>query len=579
MQPENMPRIEYKYNKKQILKNMTFYMFLALAAAASVFLPNHKMNGFLNPIITLPAAVYFSYLACHLLLKIFSKTSALILSTTGINQPDFSFETVPWTRIQNIARIEDKKVDKIVISLDPDFARTLPLRGWASYVPSYFRESTPKITILLKALEGEPDQIFKHCSEFWEQARAQQSVEKSIESLLYNFNANQASSPIIDRKGQPIFTYGLIAILIAAYMAELHFGVNAQKSDSLSPQTLAELGGIYYRGIFAAGQWWRLFTAPFMHANISHITGNCIALLMAGFALERLLGWRWFAAIFSACALGCSLVSVLFNPHNLVSVGASGGIVGLIMAVFIISFRFPSGSVPTTMRYGALRILVPALWPSLSRSHGSLEIDYAGHIGGAITGAVLTTALLALCWPRESKRPRFGLYATLFSGFFAAVAVGSLWPIAHFKSGMTSNPFADYFAGNYPLAADHFAQLTKYGVNPPEYIILWRFIAQQRSNDPKAFSDLAAEEGWIDKNKWPSPVFRLFRGESSVDAVTAKAVDNNQLCEAEFYIGEWYDLSHDTDTAIDWFHAAIALCPTDFIEYDGAKAELKRIVN
>ena len=578
MQSENMPTIEYNYNKKQILKNLLLYMFLALGFAASAFLPDHSTKGRLKPVFILPAAVYFAYLACRLLPKFFSKTSALVISTTGIHEPDFSLETVPWTRIQNIERVEGKKVDKIVISLDPDFARALPWRGWASYLPSYFRESTPKITILLNALEGEPDRIFKRCSEFWEQARAQQSIEQSIEGIHPNFDATKATSLVIEMKGQPFFTYGLIAILIAVYLGELYFGVNAQKSDSLSPQALADLGGIYYRGIFVAGQWWRLFTAPFMHASLSHILGNCIALLMAGFVLERLLGWRWFAAIFSACALGCSLASVFFNPHNLVSVGASGGIIGLIMAAFIISFRFPSGSVPTTMRYGALRILVPALWPSLSRSHGSLQIDYAGHIGGAITGAMLTVALLVMCWPRESTRPRFGLYAALFSGFFAAVAVGSLGTITQFRTGMTSNPFADYFAGHYPLAADHFAQLAKYGVNPPEYVILWRFIAQRRSNDPKAFSDLAAEAGWMDKNKWPYPVFSLFHGESSANAVTAKAVDNNQLCEARFYIGEWYDLSHDTDTAIDWFHAAISLCPTDFIEYDGAKVELKRIV-
>lgn len=81
-----------------------------------------------------------------------------------------------------------------------------------------------------------------------------------------------------------------------------------------------------------------------------------LALWRVGILLERLIGWRWFAALFCVSAIGGSAASLLISPDNILGVGASGGIIGLFAAVIVASFYFPSGPLPEALRIGAIRI-------------------------------------------------------------------------------------------------------------------------------------------------------------------------------------------------------------------------------
>lgn len=87
------------------------------------------------------------------------------------------------------------------------------------------------------------------------------------------------------------------------------------------------MGALDRYGI-AHGQYWRLATAPLLHASVGHLFANCVALLLAGYLLEPIIGAIRRAAIFIFCALCGGLASVWFNPASVVSVGASGGIMG-----------------------------------------------------------------------------------------------------------------------------------------------------------------------------------------------------------------------------------------------------------
>ena len=57
----------------------------------------------------------------------------------------------------------------------------------------------------------------------------------------------------------------------------------------------------------AAGEWWRLLTAPFLHAGLWHVGLNMFALWILGGLLEPLLGrWRFVAVyLVSAVAGAC----------------------------------------------------------------------------------------------------------------------------------------------------------------------------------------------------------------------------------------------------------------------------------
>lgn len=240
------------------------------------------------------------------------------------------------------------------------------------------------------------------------------------------------------------------------------------------------------------------------------------------------------------------------------------------------SIRFRSTPVASSLQVGAIQILVPSLLPFLSAAKEGQTIDYAGHFGGAVTGAALSLLLLTL-WPRERPTPRFGAAAIAFSAAFVLIAAGSLWPITNARQFYVNDPMTNYFGGRYEQAAAGFSVLASEDPRTAPYYRLWRFIAQSRGGDPKALDELRAAAGEIDKAVWPYPVYGLFLRELTPYELTSKATDSNQICESIFYIGEWYLLAGAKEEARRRFQAARMSCPTTFIEYDGAGGELSNL--
>jgi membrane associated rhomboid family serine protease len=216
----------------------------------------------------------------------------------------------------------------------------------------------------------------------------------------------------------PIVTLGLIAVLAVIFWFEQTAALNPQPGLGLGYRTLMALGGANGRLVFHDGQVWRLFTAPLLHASLTHIAGNCVVLLLVGWRLERLIGRAWFAAIFFVSALGGSLGSVLLNARGPVSVGASGAIMGLLAAAFVCSFHLAAYETRGKLRVLSLRLIIPALMPT------SGLVDYSCHFGGAATGAMLGF-VLQIVWPEMEDRPRFGQAAAVAAGLCAALSLAA----------------------------------------------------------------------------------------------------------------------------------------------------------
>lgn len=572
MKPEELRRSEYAYNKSKLL--LVFLVMVAVTAGA-IWL------GFHPPRDKDPRAVWFfvslwlvlfGIIASLALPKLLWRRPGLIISTAGIRVPNFADQILPWSVIRSFDRVQAKYSEIIVLHLDPIVARTLA-RGWlVGRLPEWLTGSRAKVGIPLQVLRGNPNTIFNQFVELASEAHKAMPEDSSIATD----NENEALEPAFNSPGHPVFTYVLLATLVAVYLAELNFSVEPPVAGSPPTWSLYLLGGTVRQSIVEYGEWWRLFTAPFMHGGILHLAFNCVSLWFAGQLFERLIGWRWFAAIFFASALGGSVASVWINDQYTVGVGASGGIVGLFAAVVAASFRFRSGPIAATLRIGAAQILIPSLLPFLSAARGGEKIDYAGHFGGAVTGAVLSFLLLAF-WPRERPTPRFGAAATAFSALFVIVAAASLWPISSTLHFVINNPMTNFFAGKYEQAATGFAdQAIEDPANAP-YFYLWRFLAQKRGNDTKAIADLEIAADKMDQATWPYPVYSLFLGALKPEEMVAKAADGNQRCEATFYSGEWYLLNGTTEEARPRFQTALSSCPKTFLEYDGAEGELKKL--
>jgi rhomboid protease GluP len=218
--------------------------------------------------------------------------------------------------------------------------------------------------------------------------------------------ATDAHPPVSAVARFPSFTFAMLCVFVAVFAAELVFGVEPMKG-LLEPsvQTLLALGGLQYTAAVGSDEWYRMFLAPLMHASLAHLLFNAVALYFAGRVLEPMIGARWFAVLFVVSGLAGASMSLALNDHDIVSVGASGAIMGLFAAIAVLSYRF-ANPVRAQLRIAALQVLVASMLPAASASLA--KIDYGAHLGGAMAGAGAAVLLLAL-WPKTAARPRLTL--------------------------------------------------------------------------------------------------------------------------------------------------------------------------
>jgi rhomboid protease GluP len=234
------------------------------------------------------------------------------------------------------------------------------------------------------------------------------------------------ASPTLPEKRPYYLTYSLLAAMLVVFVVEYVARVGPP-SGLFDPsiETLIALGALDKSLVTEGGEWWRLFSAPLLHGGLIHIALNGVALFFAGTVLENVIGRVWFAAVFALSSVTGALLSLALNPPTLISVGASGAIMGLFAAAFAVSFRYPGTSpMRSFLRSGSLRVLIPSMIPLADRLFGE-RIDFAAHVGGTIGGVVLGF-LLVMFWSRQETLPPFrwfglalaaaGLCGVIYSG-------------------------------------------------------------------------------------------------------------------------------------------------------------------
>jgi rhomboid protease GluP len=169
----------------------------------------------------------------------------------------------------------------------------------------------------------------------------------------------------------PIITKTLIAINVFLFFICSIYGV----IDDLAVNRYYILNGEYYR----------LITGAFMHANIFHLLFNCYALYIIGSQLESFLGKFKYTIVYFFSALSGSLMSILFTSGY--SVGASGAIFGLMGSLLYFGYHYRI-YLGTVIRSQIIPLIVINLLIGLMPG-----IDNWAHIGGLIGGTIITIAL------------------------------------------------------------------------------------------------------------------------------------------------------------------------------------------
>jgi rhomboid protease GluP len=261
-------------------------------------------------------------------------------------------------------------------------------------------------------------------------------------------------------------------VIIAVYMLEYRFsGVTVGHGAAPTVTTLAAMGGLS-RSLLSAGGWYRIFTAPLLHSNVAHLLANGIALALAGYTLERLVGRAWMFCIFAIGALGGAAGSLLFLAPSTVSVGASGAIMAMLVALFSLSFRLPPGAPKARIQVQSARIAIPALIP-VGHATGAIAVDYGAHFGGALTGLLLGFLLLR-SWQRTSPLPGFKTAAVVVSAVMTLAFAGSVYTAARqfpvFAAASVLIPIQEIPHGANEIAARTETLLAKYPRDPRSHV-------------------------------------------------------------------------------------------------------------
>lgn len=232
------------------------------------------------------------------------------------------------------------------------------------------RPGSPWVRMLERVAHGEGPQVE------WDRLQERRAPPPGAAELEA---AAQQRAQWTEMQGRPRWmSRALVLTLLAVFGLEILWGgsdsiptlvrMGANTSDSLGPEPF------------------RLLASVALHFGALHVAVNAFVLLWLGGQLERWIGGARLACVFVLAGLGGALASAL-AAQSVVSVGASGGIWGLLGAAGGLSLR-PQGLVPQAWVPALRRSMVSNIIINLLVSFAP-GIDLWAHLGGGIVGLLI----------------------------------------------------------------------------------------------------------------------------------------------------------------------------------------------
>lgn len=178
---------------------------------------------------------------------------------------------------------------------------------------------------------------------------------------------------------------------------------------SFNIETLIKLGANFNILIYE-GEYWRLFTAVFLHGGILHYAGNMFVLFFIGFVMEDLIGKPKYLLSVFITAIATSVSCFFFNSHRyVVADGISGVTLGLFGALFIyMVLSGDSEKRKAVLNFWFLIFIVAAILGGRSKN-----ADIIGHFYGFLAGVLLLAPYSYFKNIRQTpKIANYILYAT-----------------------------------------------------------------------------------------------------------------------------------------------------------------------
>lgn len=156
------------------------------------------------------------------------------------------------------------------------------------------------------------------------------------------------------------------------------------------PGRWEKAGALDSRAVFDGGEWWRLGTALFLHADPGHLISNLLSgIFVFGVVISTIGRWRGWLLLAGAALAGNLAVAALHYPGPYRALGASTAIfagLGLLTGRAIRVLRLPGRAHPWRAVFVPLAagLTLLALFGA-----GGREIDVGAHLTGFAAGMVL----------------------------------------------------------------------------------------------------------------------------------------------------------------------------------------------
>ncbi len=217
---------------------------------------------------------------------------------------------------------------------------------------------------------------------------------------------DQKKAEAVFEPKKPVVTLFLIFLNLVCFLLPKLFGI-----DDWFLETF-----FTYGPLIRIGQYYRLLTGAFLHANLFHFFFNMYALYIIGSQLENFMGRVKYLIIYLFSCLSASLLSITFSGNG-ASIGASGAIFGLMgsLLYFGYHYRVYLGNVIRSQ-------IIPLIMINLLFGFIMNGIDNAAHIGGLIGGLLISIAVGVKYKSSKFEQINGVIVTALFTAFLIYMA-------------------------------------------------------------------------------------------------------------------------------------------------------------
>lgn len=192
---------------------------------------------------------------------------------------------------------------------------------------------------------------------------------------------------------KPFYSYLILGCIVTVFVFQIVVG-----SDENGFLKSIDIAGLVKPDVWEKGEYWRILTSGFLHGGLLHIYFNSQAFYGFGSLIEAVSHRARLAIIFLLAIIGGGLCSMIFLPEGR-SVGASGGIMGLIGYLAIYGYRRKRQLPSDFLRNMLVNIGFVAAFGLVAYQ----IIDNFAHFGGLLVGVIYGFFTI----PRDlSKNPR-----------------------------------------------------------------------------------------------------------------------------------------------------------------------------